>query len=110
MAKALSSQQSNSLAIGVQGFNEQSLGLNISNLLQNIVAPDMSYFGYYKADVIKLAYGNMHPLCHHNQVGRLDTNVPDLGDFSMMSDSESSVYKQSENLMDESVSGDAMSE
>jgi hypothetical protein len=101
MAKSLPSQQPNSLSIGVQGFNEKSFGPDVSNLLQNIVAPDMSYFGHYKSDVIKMAYANMHPLSHWCCVGRLDSNIPFVQDFSMMSVPESSAYQDSDDLMSE---------
>lgn len=109
MAKTLSSQRPNSLTIGVQGFNKKSLGPDISTLLQNIVAPDMSYFGHYKSDVIKMAYANMHPLSHWCCVGRLDSKIPIVQDFSMMSDSERSAYQDSDEFMRESCS-ESMSE
>lgn len=58
--------QSNCLGIGIQGFNESSLGENIVRRLDNIVAPDVTFFNY-SADIIKLAYANMHPLTFWNR-------------------------------------------
>jgi hypothetical protein len=91
-ADSLALQQRNCLAIGVQGFNKKSLGVQISSYLQKIVAPDMSYFGVYSADIIKLAYANMHPLTHWNRLD-LDVSKVKADKKIIMSESEGPIYK-----------------
>lgn len=66
-AQLLANRKAQCLGIGVQGFNGQSLGPDIAQLLEGIVSPDMSYFGKYDADIIKAAYSHMHPLTHWNK-------------------------------------------
>ena len=50
----------------------------------------MSYFGAYLADIIKLAYANMHPLTHWN---KLDNSKTTSSKKEVISDSEGPVYK-----------------
>lgn len=86
-AHSLSERKASCIAIGIQGFNRESLGQDVANLLEDIVAPDMSYFGRYDADIIKLAYSHMHPLTHWNVTPDL-THEMDVDPPSSVSDKE----------------------
>jgi hypothetical protein len=65
-ASPLAERKESCIGIGIQGFNEKSLGEDVSKLLESIVSPDMSYFGKYESHIVQLAYSHMHPLTHWN--------------------------------------------
>ena len=66
-AVILEERKASCIGIGIQSFNPEAFGTTLTNLLDAIVSPDMSYFGKYNSDIIKLAYSHMHPLTHWNE-------------------------------------------
>ena len=85
-AVSLAERKASCIGIGIQGFNKDFLGQEVTKILEGIVSPDMSYFGKYDADIIKLAYSHMHPLTHWNLAMEQDLSVDECS--SLSSDSE----------------------